>query len=127
LKKLFDQIDTLCARSASPLGIITALKISAAYMPDWDVIVVKVGGEVYNLPNTNNLRWRRVWRAFLTDHVDAIARTLDAIAVGVPAEQSYAAASHPAACAQTVSNSSSKRCDHKFIDSNHCLKCGWAP
>lgn len=19
------------------------------------------------------------------------------------------------------------RCDHKFIDSNHCLKCGWSP
>lgn len=20
-----------------------------------------------------------------------------------------------------------KKCDHKFIDSNHCLKCGWNP
>ncbi len=20
-----------------------------------------------------------------------------------------------------------KTCDHKFIDSHHCLKCGWAP
>lgn len=20
-----------------------------------------------------------------------------------------------------------KKCDHKFIDSNHCLKCGWRP
>ena len=20
-----------------------------------------------------------------------------------------------------------KKCDHKFIDSNHCLKCGWKP
>ena len=19
------------------------------------------------------------------------------------------------------------RCDHKFVDSNHCLKCGWTP
>lgn len=19
------------------------------------------------------------------------------------------------------------RCDHKFIDSTHCLKCGWTP
>ena len=20
-----------------------------------------------------------------------------------------------------------KTCDHKFVDSNHCLKCGWSP
>ncbi len=20
-----------------------------------------------------------------------------------------------------------QRCDHKFVDSNHCLKCGWEP
>ncbi len=20
-----------------------------------------------------------------------------------------------------------KRCDHKFVDSGHCLKCGWRP
>jgi len=19
------------------------------------------------------------------------------------------------------------KCDHKFVDSNHCLKCGWSP
>ena len=24
-------------------------------------------------------------------------------------------------------NTYSKKCDHKFIDSNHCLKCGWRP
>ena len=22
---------------------------------------------------------------------------------------------------------SPKGCDHKFVDSNHCLKCGWSP
>ena len=26
-------------------------------------------------------------------------------------------------CAETTS----RRCDHKFIDSNRCLKCGWSP
>jgi len=77
MKKLFQQIDDLCV-NANMHGICTALHLPWFGSPN--AIGIRLGGREHVLPGPTDRLWRRKWRKFLTDHVDAIAKNLDAVA-----------------------------------------------
>lgn len=76
MKKLFDRIDHLCKHAQIP-NICYALGLAWTINPDQTVTVRLPGQELTGtvtrtLPGASNLRWRRMWRSFLTDHVDSL-------------------------------------------------------
>jgi hypothetical protein len=103
MKKLFEQIDSLCRRATIP---VICQQLNIRRDPSGVTYYhVLLGNAEANLPDESHQNWRRVWRAFLTDHADEIAKNLDAASAVAPDEQSCSTAERPAASAQKVLNS----------------------
>lgn len=92
MRKLFQQIDDLCRNARTPLPICVRLGLDAATKPGKIFVRFQSDDVTHELPDSTNLRWRRVWRAFLTDHVDDVANSLAAVPAAVPGGQPAATA-----------------------------------
>lgn len=72
IREILDLISLLCHFSPTPQAVCHALGIQ--WEASETVVCIHLNDAVYFKPPASNPLWRRQWKAFLTDHADAVAR-----------------------------------------------------
>lgn len=82
MKKVVKRIELLCRNAATPHVVAARLRITIDYERSTKNFICinlepdALGPDWYLLPAKADRKWRMKWRAFLTDHADAVSRIL---------------------------------------------------